>query len=195
MRGVILHMILVLTAMTVSSTMAAETLEGYGSRAEIVERMSRLPLVGIEGIWRFPATGQTIVIERDDRDAMRFRVVSGVSQAMAGIESGVLLGYIVPTAKNGTFDATLGEINSDGSARSAGVVSKNHVMRFTLDLSGSRMSFTPVKRGLKVNLWRLFPYMFRFSVRAYDDRRKGLDGCMRVWPRDLSEPPYQPRYL
>lgn len=131
MRGVIIHMILVLTAMTVSSTMAAETLEGYGSRAEIIGRMSRLPLVGIEGIWRFPATGQTIVIERDDRDAMRFRVVSGVSQAMAGIESGVLLGYIVPTAKSGTFDATLGEIDSDGSARS-GNVSKSRATRFTL---------------------------------------------------------------
>lgn len=194
MRGVIIHMILVLTAMTVSSTMAAETLEGYGSRAEIIGRMSRLPLVGIEGIWRFPATGQTIVIERDDRDAMRFRVVSGVSQAMAGIESGVLLGYIVPTAKSGTFDATLGEIDSDGSARS-GNVSKSRATRFTLDLTGARLSFTPVKRGLKVNLWRLFPYMFRFSVRAYDDRRKGLDGCIRLWPRDLSEPPYQPRYL
>lgn len=194
MRGVIIHMILVLTAMTVSSTMAAETLEGYGSRAEIIARMSQLPMVGIEGIWRFPATGQTIVIERDDRDAMRFRVVSGVSQAMAGIESGVLLGYIVPTAKSGTFDATLGEIDSDGSARS-GNVSKSRATRFTLDLTGARLSFTPVKRGLKVNLWRLFPYMFRFSVRAYDDRRKGLDGCMRVWPRDLSEPPYQPRYL
>lgn len=89
MWGVILHMILVLTAMTVSSTMAAETLEGYRNRAEIVARMSQLPMVGIEGIWRFPATGQTIVIERDDRDAMRFRIVAVTSDGMAtGLDDG-----------------------------------------------------------------------------------------------------------
>ncbi|MDE5935624.1 MAG: hypothetical protein K2G95_07640, partial [Muribaculaceae bacterium] len=56
--------------------MAAETFEGYGSREEIVERLSRLPLVEIEGIWQFPATGQMIVIEREDREGMRFRVVA-----------------------------------------------------------------------------------------------------------------------
>lgn len=181
--------------MTVSSTMAAETLEGYRSRAEIVARMSQQPMVGIEGIWRFPATGQTIVIERDDRDAMRFRIVAVTSDGMAaGLDDGTLLGYAVATARNGAYDATLSAIDPDGSLRSD-AVSKGRNMRFTLDLAGGRLSFTPVKRGVRVNWWRLFPYMFRFSVRAYDDRRKGLDGCIRVWPRDLSEPPYQPRYL
>ena len=193
MRGVIIHMILVLTAMTVSSTMAAETFEGYGSREEIVERLSRLPLVEIEGIWQFPATGQMIVIEREDREGMRFRVVACSSSGI-GLENGTLLGYVVPSAKTGVFDATLAEIKPDGSLRSD-PFSKKRTSRFTLNLSGGRLSLTPVSRGLRVNWWRLFPYMFRYSVRAYDDRRKGLDGCIRLWPRDLSEPPYQPRYL
>lgn len=193
MRRLITLITIVLTAMADSFHMAAETFEGYGSREEIVERLSRLPLLDIEGIWRFPATGQMIVIEREDVDAMRFRVVACSSSGI-GLENGTLLGYVVPSAKTGVFDATLAEINPDGSLRSD-PFSKKRTSRFTLNLSGGRISLTPVRHGLRVNWWRLFPYMFRFSVRSYDDRQKGLDGCLRVWPRSVSDPPYQPRYL
>ena len=183
----------VLTVMADAFSMTAETLEGYDTQEEIVGRLSNLPMVDLEGVWLFPATGQSIVIEREDRGAMRFRVVS-VSSSGIGIESGTLLGYVVPTAKVDTYDASMAEINADGSVRSS-QWSKNRVIKFTLSLSGGRLSFTPVRRGIRVNWWRLLPYMFRFSVRSYDDRARGLDGCIRLWPRDNSNPPYQPRYL
>lgn len=193
MRGAVQLIIFVLTAMTALCPIAAETLDGYTTRDLIIERLSRLPLIDIEGIWLFPATGQTVVIERTDSDAMKFQIVAAQSAGL-GLENGTLLGYISPTAKTGMFDASLVEINPDGSLRT-NPYSKSRSSRFTLNLSGGRLSFTPVHRGIKANWWRLFPYMFRFSVRSYDDRAKGLDGCIRIWPRDTTNPPYQPRYL
>lgn len=65
-------------------SMTAETLEGYDTQEEIVGRLSNLPMVDLEGVWLFPATGQSIVIEREDPGAMRFRVVS-VSSSGIGI--------------------------------------------------------------------------------------------------------------
>lgn len=150
-------------------------------------------MVPIEGIWLFPATGQIVVVEREDADAMQFRVVAALS-SRSGIECGTLIGRVVPTAKSGVFDATLAGIAADGTVKSDMLSSKGG-SRFTLSLTGDRLAFTPVRRGIKANWWRLFPYMFRFSVRTFDTRQSGLDGCIRLWPRDPSIPPYQPRYL
>ena len=193
MRGITYLIILFLTAVAEVIPMAAETFDGYAERSEITGRLSQLPLVSIEGIWMFPATGQIIVIEREDTDGMQFRIVTALS-ARSGIECGTLIGRVVPTAKNGVFDATLAGIGADGAVKSA-VISKTGGNRFTLTMSGDRLSFAPVRRGIKANWWRLFPYMFRFSVRTFDTRQQGLDGCIRLWPRDPSVPPYQPRYL
>ncbi|MDE6544440.1 MAG: hypothetical protein K2J97_02500 [Muribaculaceae bacterium] len=193
MRGITYLIILFLTAVVEAIPMAAETFDGYADRREITGRLSRLPLVSIEGIWLFPATGQIVVVEREDDDAMQFRVVAALS-SRTGIECGTLIGRVVPTAKNGVFDAVLAGIAADGSVRSD-MIFKKGANRFTLSLAGDRLAFTPVRRGIKANWWRLFPYMFRFSVRTYDTRQPGLDGCIRLWPRDPSVPPYQPRYL
>lgn len=191
MRRIGIIITLILAAVAVVTPMAADTLPGYDTRDEITSRLSQLPLVDIEGIWLFPATGQTIVVERDDEDAMSFRVVAAL-RSLTGVSAGTLLGHVTPTARTGSFDAMLTGMTANGKPQGHSAMRPT---RFTLSLTSDRLAFTPVHRGVKINWWRLFPYMFRFSVRTTDDRQQGLDGCIRLWPRDPSVPPYQPRYL
>lgn len=156
--------------------------------------MGALALQDVEGLWQFPVNGTVIAIERDDEDATRFRIVV-VESAFLVMVPGELLGYAYPTTKRGVLDARLKEIHADGSA---GGMGGKDTHRFTLSLNESdAIVFTPVKKGfsLKWDWWRLFPYMFRFRINKVDDRQKGLDGALRLWPRSLTIPPRQPRYL
>ena len=67
--------------------------------------------------------------------------------------------------------------------------------RFTISLSEEgRLIIVPVIDKLKFNLWRLLPYMFRNSVRHVNNRPDNLDGAIKIFPPDLSNP-LAPRYL
>lgn len=156
--------------------------------------MKELPLQDVEGLWRFPANGTIIALERDDDVASRFKIVV-VDSPYPSMDPGYLLGYAYSTAKRGVMDATLTEIISEGSLKK-GQRKKNR--RFTVSLNDNdALSFSPADKGVKIswNWWRLFPYMFRFNIRNVDERQKGLDGALRVWPRSQTIPPAQPRYL
>lgn len=173
----------------------AQHLDGYESTSHIKERMRALALQDIEGLWQFPVNGTVIAVERDDENATRFRIVA-VESPFLVIQGGELLGYAYPTTKRGVLDAHLKEIRPDGSMNRRTTGRNRH--RFTLTLNESdAIVFTPVKKGFKLgwDWWRLFPYMFRVKVNKIDDRQKGLDGALRLWPRSLTIPPRQPRYL
>lgn len=98
------------------------------------------------------------------------------------------MGSILPTAKSGTFDATLyTSIN-----RSA----LSDPKRFTMVLSGgNHLSITRVHDGVEIVPWKLLPYMFRPLLRERRDRQKGLDGFLRLWPVTPQAPPIAPRKL
>lgn len=104
------------------------------------------------------------------------------------ISPGTVMGSILPTAKSGTFDATLyTSIN-----RSA----LSDPKRFTMVLSGgNHLSITRVHDGVEIVPWKLLPYMFRPLLRERRDRQKGLDGFLRLWPVTPQAPPIAPRKL
>lgn len=181
-------------AWIIGMPMTGQHLDGYSTQQETKDRMQALAMQDIEGIWKFPVNGTVIAIERDDDEASRFRIVAIESPYLI-VSPGDLLGYAYPTTKRNAFDARLKEIHADGSA--AGINSQNR-HRFTLTLNESdALEFAPVRKGYKVSWdwWRLFPYMFRVRVNKVDDRQHGLDGALRLWPRSLTVPPRQPRYL
>lgn len=169
-----------------------QTISGYSSREEVKERMATLPLRDIEGLWQFPSNGTIIALERDDEEGMRFKIVV-VDSPFPTLEAGLVLGHAFPTTKRNVLDARLKEIGADGRPQE---IDRGKTRQFTLSLTDAdAISFVPVKKKLSVNWWRLFPYMSKFRVGYTNDRPKGLDGAVRIWPRSATTPPQQPRYL
>lgn len=188
---------LILTLLIIPSLAASilpkesETLLGY-ERDSVIRRMKQLPLHHIEGLWQFTANGATIAIERyiDNNTphdgASRYRIVI-VSSPRLSIRPGTVMGIMIPTAKPNVYDAHI-YTDFDGGTTLTGA------KRFVLTLSeDSRLAFNQDKSGIKINLWRILPYMFRYSVTYKNERPRNLDGCVRIYPTPST--PLQPRYL
>lgn len=168
------------------------TLDGY-SRDEAQRRFSMSDIHEIEGIWRFVDDGSVMAIERfepeelPDNDAVCYRIVV-VKSPVRAIAPGSLMGYICPTAKKGVYDASV-------YTEFDGISGLHKPQKFYLELSDDGLlTFNRYREGIQLNLWRLIPYMFRYSVKRRSERPKGLDGCRRVYPEPLSVP-LEPRYL
>lgn len=167
---------------------------GYESQKIVRDRLKTIALRDVEGLWEFPVNGTVIAIERDDETATRFKIVAVESPFMM-VDNGLLLGYAYPTTKANIFDASLSELKQDGTIKNS---ADGKPRKFTLTLNESdALIFKPVKKGWAVNWdwWRLFPYMFRFRVDKVDEKPKDLEGALRIWPKSLTVPPRQPRYL
>ena len=165
---------------------------GYESADSIVRRLSANPIDDAEGLWRIAGDGALIAIERFNSTDLPDSHITLYSLTMVDAPQrhprpGTLIGYMTPTARRGSFDAVIySELND--------AVKLERPKKFVIALNGDgHMSITPVKSGLKVNLWRLVPYLFRFSVSVGSNRPAGLDGAIRVWPEP--DPPTSPRYL
>ena len=173
----------------------SHVITGYDNPDSVRSAMQSRPLHRIEGIWSFPSDGGCIAIERHTDntmrggdDAVRYRMVVMRSPCRS-LRPGTLMGYVSATARPGIYAA---EIYTSGNG---GPVLRNP-QRFTLTLvADAHLTFRQHSRRLKINLWRLIPYMSRISVRLTDsDAPKDIDGCTRVFPRPLSGP-VEPRYL
>lgn len=167
-------------------------LPGY-EHDSVMNRMRQLPLHHIEGIWQFTDNGATIAIERyspddtPDNNTFQYRMII-INSPRLSIYPGTLMGIITPTAKQGIYDSHIYTDFDGGTALSG-------AKRFFLTLhKDSRLSFSRDKSGLKFNLWRFLPYMFRYSVRYKNDIPDNLDGCIRIFPVP-TQSPINPRYL
>lgn len=166
-------------------------LGGYGNRDSVELRLSQLPLHDIEGIWQLTEDGAFVVIERVNSNKYpgtgiaKYQMIVLESPRLS-IRPGTVMGYVALTAKQDCYDAYV-YTDFDG-----GTVLSN-AERFTLTLKDSRLQFKQYKSGIKINLWRFVPYMFRYSVKTYNERPKDLDGCIKIYP--LPSTPIYPRYL
>lgn len=171
------------------------TLSGYDNPDTVRNAMQRRPLHRIEGIWAFPSDGASVAIERCDdgtlagtADAVAYRIVV-LRSPCRSLRPGTVMGHLAATAKPGVYAAEL-YTWGDGGATLARPKS------FTLTLvDDAHLTFRQHSRKVKVNLWRLLPYMSRISMRVSDsDAPTDIDGCTRLFPRPLSGP-VEPRYL
>lgn len=169
--------------------------DGYDNPDSVRTRMRGRALHRIEGIWSFPSDGASIAIERhSDRsvlggdDARHYRMVV-LRSPCRSLRPGTVMGYLSATAKPGIYAAEIYTAGDGGPVL-------RRPKRFTLTLiDDAYLTFRQHSRKLKVNLWRLIPYMSRVSMRLNDsDAPADLDGCTRVFPRPLSGP-VEPRYL
>lgn len=169
----------------------SETISGF-SRAEAVDRLKESDLHHIEGIWQFPATGVEVAIMRtDDRHSDKesritsYRIIILYSPNRS-LRPGTVMGLVTPAPKRGEYDARI-------YTRSVGT-SLTMPKRFTLTLDNDdgALSFKQHKSAFSVNLWRLLPYLWRYSVHA-NQQDKSTEGCIRVYPAPLL--PREPVYL
>lgn len=169
------------------------TLSGYEDTDSVRARMAASPLHIVEGLWRFPADGGLMAVERCDlggerERASQYRLVV-VDAANRILSPGTVMGYLWATAKRGVYEARLyTSVNREGTQ-----LCNPKYFTLTLDDQESRLSFRKHKTGVRLNLWRLLPFMFRFSVVRQDNRPDDLDGCVREYP--MPALPAEPIYL
>jgi len=170
-------------------------IRGYACADTVISRMTSAPLHRVEGLWRFPADGGTIAIEHCNlsssgtlAEAYTYRMVI-IESSNRNLRPGTIMGYLWATSKRDIYQARIYTSASDDGTCLSGL------KPFTLTLSDqdSRLNFKAHRKALKLNLWRMLPYMFRFSVSKVDDTPRDLDGCVRIFPRPAI--PAEPRYL
>lgn len=163
---------------------------GYGLVDSVSARMSRQPLDPLEGIWELTADGAVVAIEREPslmRKSTATYRITALSMPDRSVAPGTLMGRAASTANARKFDAAIYTKIIDGRLQSPA--------NFIISLSDDdRLSLTHYRHGIRLNLWRMVPYMFRYSVHSIDERPKGTDGMVRLYPH--SEKSSQtPRHL
>ena len=168
----------------------SQVLEGYDYN-NVITRMKQSPLHNIEGVWQFLDSGTKIAIEQANDDVANsplhqylYRIVI-IKADQLSISSGTVMGYLRATAKQGYYDA---QIYTHHGLEGFLSIPKT----FTLILDDNTLVFNEYKTEIKINLWRLIPYIYRVGVSVKDTRPKGLDGCVRIYPQSK---PLTPRYL
>ncbi len=167
-------------------------LAGY-SREGVEHYLLHGPVHRLEGMWMFTASDALVAIERfaDGEEANgrmpRYRIVI-VASPCRSMVPGTVMGYIGVTSRKNVYDAMIYTVTEGATLTTP--------RRFTVRLgdNDTRLSFTPVKKGLAVSVRRLFPYLFRVGIREYDTREESLDGCVRVGANGVSVIS-EPRYL
>lgn len=154
--------------------------------------LATMPLHHIEGLWRFTTDGAEIAIVRDQdsetasgQSARAYRILL-IHSPNRALRPGTLMGLISPSAKRGAYEARIYTRNTGSKLHSP----RNFLL--TLDNEESRLVFDMKKSAFSVNLWRLLPYMWRYSVHRNTDSKHPV-GCIRIFPEP--ELPVEPRYL
>lgn len=162
------------------------------SVGKIRERLASMPLHHIEGIWEFTGQGFTVAIEREGADSGDFSAnpegyrIYLIQAPNRALRPGTVIGHVSRSASEGVYDARI-YTKSVGSRMSA---PKGFTLK--LDDNDSRMVFEQKRSAFSVNLWRLLPYMWRYTVRP-NHTSTPTEGCIRVFP--VPDLPFEPVYL
>ncbi len=168
-------------------------LDGY-TRESVEKRIIESGPHHIEGIWQMTTDGATIVIERTDDydpssvDAINLYRMVILKSPNRSLRPGTVMGYISPAAKSGTYAGRIYTSQHNGSKLSS-------PKDFTIALSDadSRMSITRLRSKYSLNLWRMLPYMFRYSVKRNSNSNAATQGCRKIFPAPAL--PSEPIYL
>jgi len=154
---------------------------GYDDADSVATRLSRLPLCPVEGIWRMTAAGgATFAVERAEPSADhapdRLLMIM-IRSPWRSIRPGTILGHLEPTARPGVYEARI----YSGFAQRTGL---SLPRSFLLKLNADRtmLTFSPFKSPLKLNLFKLLPYMYRRVVELQPSRPDNLSGAVKVTP-------------
>ncbi len=167
-------------------------LSGYDSSDSVARRLESLPLCPAEGIWQMTDGGALFAIERAEPVTTlapaRMRMVM-LRSPWRTVRPGTVIGHLQPTPKPGVYEARL---YTDFARRTGLSIPLGFTL--TLNSEGSTMTIQPFKFFLKVNVFRLLPYMYRRIIEPQKSRPDGLSGAVKVAPAADGHP-LSPVYL
>lgn len=141
----------------------------------------------IEGIWRLTSDDDArFAIIRHPRLNCYLMITVDATNRL--IMPGTLMGALAPTAKKDVYDAEI-YTSTSGSA-----LSRPKPFVLTLNPLQNALIFEDGSTKTKINLWRLIPYMYRFTVSRHNQRPDNLDGALRIYPLP-DHPHFGPRPL
>lgn len=133
----------------------------------------RQALAPIEGVWMTSA-GAYIAIHANGVNTYEMTILHSPDLS---IIPGTMMGSAHISGKAGMYDASIfRNFTADGKGH------RPQRLAITVDISTGMLRFDPYKQGWRINLRRLIPYLFRFSVQREDTRPDGLEGAMRIYP-------------
>lgn len=139
----------------------------------------------VEGLWRMSGSDGTFAVVADEGTVFCRLVV--IDSEDLSVVPGDVMGVCTAAGKKNSYDARIFTSVEDGKLGAP--------KRFTLTLSDDgHLIMAPVSDRLRVNLWRMLPYMFRTAVTRVNDRPKNLDGALRIYPEPAGSP-LSPRCL
>lgn len=147
--------------------------QAFDVPTKLTKRFDGRTLTPIEGVWLWN-NGALVSIAADSRGQI---VLTLEDSPDPFIVTPVVIGTGKFGGIEGTYDVEL-KVSSNLSERK----NKFKKARFILKLTDKgRLSLSPYSTGLKINAWRLIPYLFRFSV-SENKEPNNKDGAIRVWP-------------
>lgn len=169
-------------------------LDGYNDIDSVRLAIDARGAAGIEGIWRLAGSQTLVTIEPATHpelsgagfDALQIVIISSPRKSM---RPGTVLGYAVPTARAGYWEAEI----YTSKVRS---LLQSH-RRFTLHATDddTHLSMTPVKSALRFNLRHSLHFLFRGSVSVGNrTHEEGFDGFIKEYP-PVDGHPSRPIYL
>lgn len=138
-----------------------------------IERFGNRSLLPIEGVWKWNS-GAMVVIEENGSGRITVTLIDSPDPT---VDTPLVIG----TGNFGGTDKTYNlELVTNG--KTAERRKNSGKAKFVAKITDSgRLSLTPYSTRLRVNAWRLLPYLFRFSVTS-NKEPNGLDGAIRIWP-------------
>lgn len=171
MTGVLRHIV----AAILAAVCAVAASAGRSTMAQVCAMVDDGGGDPIEGVWRIAGDGAVFAVlpgEGGD-DAFRLVIVDSPDMSVLPMTE---FGTARRTAVAGRYDACLSASLTSGTS-----VRRDRNLIISLSDDG-RLIFEPYKKGLKLNLWRVLPYMFRFSVASQNTRPSDIDGAVRLYP-------------
>jgi len=130
----------------------------------------------IEGIWQWPDDGAVMEIKAFSETTFTIALLDSPDLTIA---PGTEIGRAVSTPRPGTYDATI----STRDALRPGSKLKSERCTITFTDQGS-LVFTPYRTGIRIDLFRLFPYFWRIRPYRDESRPHDIDGPRRIFPED-----------
>lgn len=181
---------LILTLASAAADVPATLPPAAMGTAPLTERLSARPLGRVEGVWQFPAGGAVVTIERaPELDGGGRFIMAIVSAPDRILSPGTVIGTLTPTSKPDIFAAQL--FTSVDAPTGKPSAPKTFTLALTCD--DSRLELRHHRKGLRLNWWKLLPYMFRGIVTPIDETPRDLGGCIRIFPDPALRE--HPRYL
>lgn len=168
---------------------ARKTLDGFTLDA-VKQTLDQLAFTPIEGLWMMTDDGARFAIIADSDESrltpQEFLLMVIVDSPDRSVKPGTVFGVAAQSAAKGVFDALIiSDLDPDSRFKA-----KNFLLKLGDE---GRLSIIPVRKGLRINLWRLVPYLFRHSVKSVNNRPEELDGAIKIYPAPAK--PFQPRIL